>query len=124
MKKYLWLPVSLITLVWAKSALAAPSIEEVIGTIEPPPPTKDLTLTTFLSNVVTIIFIVGGLLVFFMIIFAAFQWITSGGEKEAISKARGRITWAIIGMVVLALSFVIVRVLGEILGFELVKIIP
>jgi len=71
-----------------------------------------------LANAITIIFIVAGLAVLFMLIYGAFQWIMSGGEKEKVEEARKRIMAAIVGIVILALAFVILGVLGGILGFK------
>ena len=93
----------------------------VIGTISPPPQVINLTnqggaagISTLLTNLITIIYELAAIAVVFMLLFGAFQWIISGGEKEAIAKARSRITWAIIGIVFLALTFVILTVIGRI----------
>jgi len=76
-------------------------------------------LNNFLDNLIGLIYWIAGVLFVFMIIFGAFQWITSGGDKESVGKARGRITHAIIGIALLGLAFVIIRVLGHILGLSL-----
>lgn len=76
-------------------------------------------LNNFLDNLIGLIYWIAGVLFVFMIIFGAFQWVTSGGDKEAVNKARGRITHAIIGIALLAIAFVIIRVLGHILGISL-----
>lgn len=68
-----------------------------------------------LSNVITIIFVVAAFLVLVMLILGAFQWITSGGEKEGVQKAREKILNALIGFAVLALAFLIVSVVGQLL---------
>lgn len=81
---------------------------------------------TVLSNGLTIIFIVAALAVLFMLIWGAFQWITSGGDKEKVGAARGRITNALIGLAVLALAFLITVVVGRIVSIDLLnlKVIP
>ena len=56
-----------------------------------------------------------------MVVISALQWIVSGGDKEAVAKARSRLTYAIIGIVLLALSFLILRVIGQITGFSFFK---
>ncbi len=78
-------------------------------------------LNTLLQNAFTIIFTVAALLVLLMLIWGAISWIMSGGEKEAIGKARGRITNALIGLAILALAFFIVRVVGQIVGFNVLS---
>lgn len=103
--------------------LLADDIDKVIGTIKPPGPISSLPvgeagINQVLSSIINIIMAVGGVIFLFMIVIGAFQWITSGGDKEAVQKARSRITNAIIGIAILALSFVIVNVIGQITGFK------
>lgn len=77
---------------------------------------------TILSNALTIVFVVAALAVLFFLVIGAFKWITSGGEKEAIGKARGTIVNALIGLAILALAFVIVVVVGQVLNIDLMRI--
>ena len=54
-----------------------------------------------------------------MLITGAFNWITSGGDKENVGKARSRIINALIGLLVLALAFLIARVAGQIVHIDI-----
>jgi hypothetical protein len=72
-----------------------------------------------IGNAIKIVFIVAALAVLIMLIIGAFQWIVSGGDKEKVGQARGRITSALIGFAILALAFVIVTVVGNIFNFNL-----
>lgn len=74
---------------------------------------------TIINNVVTIIFILGALAVLFMILWGAFEWITSGGDKEKLGGARKRIMTALIGLAILALVFVVIFVVGQVLNFNI-----
>lgn len=74
------------------------------------------TLGIVIQNVITLLFTVGGLAFVIMFIWAAVNWILSGGDKEQIASARRRITTSIIGLIVLSLSFVVMQVVGQILG--------
>lgn len=71
-----------------------------------------------ITNAITIVFVVAVLAVLVFLIWGAFKWITSGGDKEAIKGARGMIVNALIGLAVLALAFVIARVVGAVLGID------
>lgn len=98
-------------------------IEDVFGEITPPPAISNIGfgaggISQFLSRVIELIYIVAGIVFVFMVIVSAFQWMISGGDKEAVGKARGRLTYAIIGITILALGFVIVKLVGQITGFE------
>lgn len=78
-------------------------------------------LSNILANTFTIVFAVAALLVLAFLIFGAFKWITSGGDKEGAAGARKYIINALVGLAILALAFVIVRVVGGIVGFSVLQ---
>lgn len=63
----------------------------------------------FVSKVLPIAIGIGGFLTIIFIIISGIQFITSSGNPEAAGAARNRLTFAIIGFVILALSFLIVQ---------------
>ncbi len=73
---------------------------------------------TLVNNVIIILFSISSLAVLIMMLWGAFDWITSAGDKEKIKSAQKKITTAIIGVVVLSLTFFIARVLGDIIGIN------
>lgn len=77
------------------------------------------TLGNFITNVLTISFAVAILVVLVMLVWGAFEWITSGGDKEAVGKARNRIINALIGLAVLAVAFALAKVAAQFLGFDI-----
>ena len=81
-----------------------------------------ISIGTLISNALIIVFVVAAILVLFYLVIGAFQWITSGGEKEAVGHARSRITRALIGLAILALAFLITRVAGQIVGIDILNI--
>lgn len=70
-----------------------------------------------IGNFFTIALAVAIVLVLIMLILGGYEWITSGGDKEAVAKARNRIINALIGLVVLAVAFALARLAGQITGF-------
>lgn len=82
-----------------------------------PPPQGYKDLGAFITNLVTIAFIVGVFVVLIMLIIGAYEWIVSGGDKEAVGKARNRIINALIGIAVLAVAFALAKLAAQILGF-------
>jgi len=70
------------------------------------------------SNAVMILFIAGGLAVLVFLLWGAFDWITSGGDKEKIAGARRKIINALIGLALMALAAFIVTLFGQIVGFN------
>ncbi len=57
-----------------------------------------------------------------MLIIGAYEWIASGGDKENVAKARNRIINALIGLIVLAVAFALVRLLGQFTGLDITNL--
>lgn len=71
-----------------------------------------------MRNVVSLFFAVGAVGVVIYFLWGAVEWIFSGGDKEKVGNARKRITHSLIGLTLLALSFVIINLVGRIVGFN------
>ncbi len=84
-------------------------------------PANTTSLQTILTNAITLIFTVAAILVLAMLIWGAVEWVLSGGDKEKVANARKRVTNALIGLAIIALIFVIVRVVGQIVGFHILN---
>ena len=83
-----------------------------------PAPAGSGVIGTLIKNAISLFFIAGGLATLIYFIWGAFDWIVSGGDKEKIAGARKKMTNAIIGLVLLSLSYFIVGLVGEIVGFN------
>ncbi len=66
-----------------------------------------------------ILFIVAAVFAIFTLLLAGIQWITSDGDKQKVVASRLRITYAIIGLVVVLLAFLIVNIIGGIFDVKL-----
>jgi len=72
--------------------------------------------STTLSYFVTLwrtIITVGGILVLLYFLWGSIDWITSGGDSGKVTSARNKIVQAVIGMILLAFSFVIVGFISQ-----------
>ncbi|KKR16257.1 MAG: hypothetical protein UT54_C0013G0007 [Candidatus Daviesbacteria bacterium GW2011_GWB1_39_5] len=103
---------------------------DIFGTVDPPPVLnpflkKDSTgsgaISDFLSRLIVLIYSIAGIVLLFMILWGALEWMLSGGDKEKIASARGRIFNAIIGIILFAIAFAIIRVIGQFTGFTFFK---
>lgn len=74
-----------------------------------------------IGNAITILITIALIAVLFMLIYGAFEWIISGGDKEKVASARNRITHALIGLLILGLAFLIVTVVGTIIGVNVLQ---
>ncbi|MEK7525945.1 MAG: pilin [Patescibacteria group bacterium] len=68
------------------------------------------------------IFVVGAIGFFFMVVLGAIQWIFSGGDKGAVEQARGRITNALIGIILLFSTFAIINLVETFFGINILTI--
>ena len=74
------------------------------------------TFTNLINLGFNLLFIVGLVLAIVFIIFSGIQWILSSGDKQKLQAARGRLTFAIVGLLVIAASFFIVNTVIALLG--------
>ena len=72
-------------------------------------------LINFLSNIVKIIIVAGGVWSFINLILAGFQFITAGGNTEQITAAWKKIYMSLIGLVLLVSSYIIAVLLSYLL---------
>jgi hypothetical protein len=77
----------------------------VTGTNPDPLLLKDLEVT--FSRIVTLVLGFAGLMLFIMLIVGGIKYITAGGEPKALESARKTITSAIAGIVLVALTYLI-----------------
>lgn len=78
-------------------------------------PSFDSVLTFLLR----FLFIVGGLVAVLYLLLGALAWITSGGNKESVDKAREKIQAAIVGLVVMFAVLAVIVVLESIFSLGL-----
>jgi len=74
------------------------------------------TLGNFITWILDIAFGVGILIVLAMLIWGAYQFMTSGGNKQKLSDARNRMIWSVVGLIVLAASWAITSAIAGILN--------
>ena len=74
---------------------------------------NDTSISGFIMKIINIALAVAGLIAVLFLIIGGFRYITSAGNEETAEQAKKIITNAIIGIVVIILSFVIVRVISS-----------
>lgn len=96
-----------------KFALKLPGGNEI-------PQPKELTdkgfvnLASLISPLLNIIFYIAAFLAFYYLIWGAFQYLMAQGKKEDLAKARSKITWALVGLMVVFLAYFIAKFGAEI----------
>lgn len=71
-------------------------------------------VASIISGLLNIAFYIGAFMAFYWLIWASFQYILAKGDKEGLAKARSRITWAIIGLMVILIAYLIATYASEI----------
>jgi len=66
-----------------------------------------VSLTTIIGNIIKVVVSLLGLIAVVLIIIGGFQWMTSGGEEEKITKAKQLMINGIIGLVIIVLAYAI-----------------
>ena len=69
-------------------------------------------ITAFLGVFMTL----GILISIVFIAYGAILWTTSGGDKTKVDKARKTLLYSVIGVIVIALSFVIINAITAVIG--------
>jgi len=89
-------------------------IKEVPATVTPFADLGDL-----IGSLVQVALIAAGLLVFIFLIIGGIQYINSGGDKALAEKARDRITYAFIGLVIVVAAYAIALIIQRVFGIQI-----
>lgn len=103
-------------------SLIASKLLTAAGDIIIPSVSPGFTIPNFgdvLTFMVRIILVGGGLIALIYLLLGAVAWITSGGNKESVDKAREKIQNAIIGLVLIVVVLSVVGLLEQILNIGL-----
>lgn len=59
-----------------------------------------------------------GVVAVFLIVLSGFKFVTSGGDPKQVGTARQTLTWAIIGLVIILVSFFIINLISGLTGVD------
>jgi TRAP-type C4-dicarboxylate transport system permease small subunit len=79
---------------------------------------NETSISALILRVINIALAVAGLVAVLFLIIGGFRYITSAGNEETAEQAKKIITNSIIGIVIIILSFVIVRVISNALIYN------
>lgn len=103
--------------------LADQAIDDLFGGISPPAAMNVggsdpvAGLGKFIGFGINMFILIAGMFLILYLLWGAFDWIASSGEKEKIAKAQSKITNAVIGIVLVFVVLTIFNLLaGNILG--------
>lgn len=100
----------LLVFLFAKPVFAAGEVDNGVATLK--------FLEIIFSNVVSAAIALAGIVLFVMFLIGGFRFITSGGDPKATEAARGTLTHAVLGLVVILLAFLILQLIKTITGVD------
>jgi len=78
--------------------------------------TGSQSLTELIAHIVELLLLFAGAIAVVFVIIGGYQYITSNGNDEAAEKGRKTLTNAIIGVIVIVLSYTIIYVITNLVG--------
>ncbi len=74
------------------------------------------TLSDLINRILSLLFPLAGLLLFFFLVRGGFNFITSQGDPEKVKSGKAKMTSAIIGFILLVVSYLFASLIARILG--------
>ena len=74
------------------------------------PPAAFNDLGSLMTVIVQLLISIAGILAIIFIIVAGFNLITASGDEKKIASAKGTLTYAIVGLIALILTFAVLRI--------------
>jgi hypothetical protein len=75
-------------------------------------------INVLVPNLIKLVLIIAVVVFFFLLLLGGIQWITSGGDKESLTKAQRKITAALIGIVIVFSAWAILNLVKYFFGLE------
>lgn len=76
------------------------------------------SITSVINVVLPFIYGLAGLLLFLYLAWGGYDFLLSQGSPEKVKSGQAKITAAIVGFILLVLSYLIVKVVSQVLGFS------
>ena len=76
---------------------------------------KTFGLIAFANNLLKLVIIIAGIFALLNLIIAGFQFMTAGGDPKAVGRAWSKIWQSLIGLLVVAASFLLAAIFGWLL---------
>lgn len=77
---------------------------------------QDITQTTpFISAMIRFLVVIAGIFTLWQFLTGGLGYITSGGDKGKLTEAQNKITMSLVGMVIIAGSFIIIAIISQVL---------
>ena len=102
------------------AALALPASALAQGLV-PSQLTPINNIISVVRNAIRFILLIAFVLAFVFLIIGGIRWITAGGDEKAVGSARGMITAALIGLVVVLVSYALIVLVETFFGVQIIS---
>lgn len=109
-----WTSLSLASAVWAANNINLRPIPEFNNVAR-------VTPQTAISAVIRLLLIVAFVIALIFLIIGGIRWILAGGDKAAAESARGTLTAAIIGLIIVLVAWAIMFFIEQLFGVSIVS---
>lgn len=75
-----------------------------------------------IGNVITLLFVIAVIIALAFLIWGGIKWILSGGDKSAVEGARNTIVAAVVGLVIVFLSYFILNIVLRFFNIDITKL--
>ena len=83
---------------------------------------SNITIGSIVSAIIILVLIIAAIVFFFMLVIGGIRYITSGGDKAATEAARGQITAALIGLVIVFAAWAIINLVNIFFGINILSL--
>lgn len=83
-----------------------------------PPPAGLAELELVFGNIISVVVGLSFIILVVMLVLAGIKYITSSGEPKAVQQAHLTVTWALLGILFLAISWLLLQLIQAFTGIE------
>lgn len=79
------------------------------------------SLELYLSDIIGLITALAALFFIVYAFLAAYQMVTAGGDSGKVTKAKDRLTWGVLGLVLIVATYSIIGLIGSLVGISILN---
>lgn len=80
------------------------------------------TADSLIQWAVTVFMVLAVIVALFFLVYGGISFITSGGDKQKVMQARLKLTYAVVGLIIIFLSFFIINLVGQLFDINLLNV--
>ncbi len=83
---------------------------------------NNITIGNIIAAIIILVLVIAALIFFFMLVWGGVKYIMSGGDKAQTEAARGQITAALIGLVIVFAAWAIINLVNLFFGINILQL--